>query len=165
MYAITLDNTIVRVSDGATIGQDARNRDYRDYVAWLEAGHVARLPDMETRRTDALRRLKATAMAVVAEIERDRRWQDHIGSIYAVRSRAGDPAATAVLTEQAAIVGVKPQTYLDSVIEREQRYQDRLMSIMTATMRAEGEIARAETIAALVGVDAAAIAALDALRS
>lgn len=40
MYKLTNDNDIIRLQDGATIPCDERNRDYRRYLAWVEAGNT-----------------------------------------------------------------------------------------------------------------------------
>jgi hypothetical protein len=39
MYQLTTGTSIKRLSDGAFIPNDPRNRDYRDYLDWLEAGN------------------------------------------------------------------------------------------------------------------------------
>ena len=40
MYQLTTGTSIKRLSDGATIPNDPGNRDYRDYLDWLEAGNT-----------------------------------------------------------------------------------------------------------------------------
>jgi hypothetical protein len=40
MYQLTTSTSIVRLSDGATIPNDPSNRDYREYLDWLEAGNT-----------------------------------------------------------------------------------------------------------------------------
>ena len=40
MYQLTSDDTILRLSDGALIPQAPGNRDYREYLDWLEAGNT-----------------------------------------------------------------------------------------------------------------------------
>jgi hypothetical protein len=40
MYQLTTADTIIRLTDGATIPNDPGNRDYRDYLDWLEAGNT-----------------------------------------------------------------------------------------------------------------------------
>jgi hypothetical protein len=40
MYQLTTGTSIIRLSDGATIPSDPGNRDYRDYLDWLEAGNT-----------------------------------------------------------------------------------------------------------------------------
>lgn len=37
---IDLSNSIRRLSDGASIPKDTGNRDYREYLEWLEAGNT-----------------------------------------------------------------------------------------------------------------------------
>jgi len=37
---IDLSDSIRRLSDGASIPKDTRNRDYREYLEWLEAGNT-----------------------------------------------------------------------------------------------------------------------------
>jgi hypothetical protein len=39
-YQLTQGTSIIRLSDGATIPNDPGNRDYRDYLEWLEAGNT-----------------------------------------------------------------------------------------------------------------------------
>jgi hypothetical protein len=38
-YQLTTGTSIIRLSDGATIPNDPGNRDYREYLDWLEAGN------------------------------------------------------------------------------------------------------------------------------
>ena len=40
MYQLTTGTSIKRLSDGAFIPNDPGNRDYRDYLEWLEAGNT-----------------------------------------------------------------------------------------------------------------------------
>ena len=40
MYQLTTGTSIKRLSDGATIPNDPGNRDYREYLDWLEAGNT-----------------------------------------------------------------------------------------------------------------------------
>ena len=40
-YRLTATDIIVRTADGASIPPDPDNRDYADYLAWVEAGGVA----------------------------------------------------------------------------------------------------------------------------
>jgi hypothetical protein len=39
-YQLTTSNSIKRLSDGATIPNDPGNRDYREYLDWLDAGNT-----------------------------------------------------------------------------------------------------------------------------
>ena len=39
-YQLTTGISIIRLSDGAFIPNDPGNRDYREYLAWLEAGNT-----------------------------------------------------------------------------------------------------------------------------
>ena len=40
MYQLTTSTSIKRPSDGAFIPNDPGNRDYREYLDWLEAGNT-----------------------------------------------------------------------------------------------------------------------------
>jgi hypothetical protein len=40
MYQLTTGTSIIRLSDGAFIPPDPGNRDYREYLDWLEAGNT-----------------------------------------------------------------------------------------------------------------------------
>lgn len=40
MYQLTTGTSIKRLSDGAFIPNDPGNRDYREYLDWLEAGNT-----------------------------------------------------------------------------------------------------------------------------
>jgi hypothetical protein len=40
MYQLTTSTSIIRLSDGATVPNDPGNRDYREYLDWLEAGNT-----------------------------------------------------------------------------------------------------------------------------
>jgi len=39
-YQLTTGTSIIRLSDGATIPNDPGNRDYREYLDWLDAGNT-----------------------------------------------------------------------------------------------------------------------------
>ena len=39
-YQLTTSTSIIRLSDGATIPNDPGNRDYREYLDWLDAGNT-----------------------------------------------------------------------------------------------------------------------------
>ena len=39
MYQLTTSNSILRLSDNAFIPPDPGNRDYREYLEWVEAGN------------------------------------------------------------------------------------------------------------------------------
>jgi hypothetical protein len=45
MYQLTNSEIIRRVADSAFIPADERNRDYREYLAWVEAGNEPLPPD------------------------------------------------------------------------------------------------------------------------
>ena len=40
MYQLTTGNTILRLADNAFIPPDTGNRDYREYLEWLDAGNT-----------------------------------------------------------------------------------------------------------------------------
>jgi hypothetical protein len=40
MYQLTTSTSIIRLTDGATIPNDPGNRDYREYLDWVEAGNT-----------------------------------------------------------------------------------------------------------------------------
>ena len=40
MYQLTTADSILRLSDNAFIPQDGGNRDYREYLEWLDAGNT-----------------------------------------------------------------------------------------------------------------------------
>jgi hypothetical protein len=40
MYQLTTGSTILRLTDNAFIPPDGGNRDYREYLDWLEAGNT-----------------------------------------------------------------------------------------------------------------------------
>jgi hypothetical protein len=40
MYQLTTSTSIIRLTDGATIPNDPGNRDYREYLEWVEAGNT-----------------------------------------------------------------------------------------------------------------------------
>ena len=40
MYQLTTSTSIKRLSDGAFIPNDPGNRDYREYLYWLDAGNT-----------------------------------------------------------------------------------------------------------------------------
>jgi len=40
MYKLTQFDTVIRSADGARIPADQRNRDYAEYLEWLEAGNA-----------------------------------------------------------------------------------------------------------------------------
>jgi len=40
MYQLTTSTSIIRLSDGAFIPNDLGNRDYREYLEWVEAGNT-----------------------------------------------------------------------------------------------------------------------------
>jgi hypothetical protein len=51
MYQVMASGLIVRLSDGAVIPTDPANRDYGDYLAWVEDGN-APTPTLDLDETD-----------------------------------------------------------------------------------------------------------------
>jgi len=45
MYQLTSSDSIIRLSDNASIPQAPGNRDYREYLDWLEEGNTPLPPD------------------------------------------------------------------------------------------------------------------------
>lgn len=45
MYQLTNNNFVQRLSDGAFIPMSTENRDYNEYLKWLEEGNVPLPPD------------------------------------------------------------------------------------------------------------------------
>ena len=45
MYKLTNTETIIRISDGASIPADPANTDYANYLEWVEAGNTATAAD------------------------------------------------------------------------------------------------------------------------
>ena len=45
MYKLTDSETIIRISDGASIPNDPDNTDYAEYLEWVEAGNTATAAD------------------------------------------------------------------------------------------------------------------------
>jgi hypothetical protein len=39
-YQLTTGNTIIRLSDGAFIPQDPANKDFAEYLSWLDKGNT-----------------------------------------------------------------------------------------------------------------------------
>lgn len=72
MYRLTISNALVRILDGANIPRDPGNRDYAEFLAWVEAGNKPEAPpvpdtrpavlaDFKTRREVYLNRLTGIA--------------------------------------------------------------------------------------------------------
>lgn len=45
MYKLTNTDTIIRIEDGAFIPMDTANRDYREYLEWIDAGNTPAAAD------------------------------------------------------------------------------------------------------------------------
>lgn len=51
MYKLTNSNYIIRLLDNACIPMDSGNRDYRDYLRWLDDGNIATPADQIPEKT------------------------------------------------------------------------------------------------------------------
>ena len=70
MYQLTDHDRILRLSDGALIPTDPDNRDYREYLAWVEDGNTpdpAPIPEPPVELTPAEK--LATTGLTVAELK------------------------------------------------------------------------------------------------
>lgn len=47
MYKLKNDKAIIRTTDNACIPKDQKNRDYKEYLAWLDAGNTPEPADPE----------------------------------------------------------------------------------------------------------------------
>ena len=66
MYQLTTSTSIKRLSDGAFIPNDPGNRDYREYLDWLEEGNTpepAPIPEPPVELTPA-EKLAASGLTV-----------------------------------------------------------------------------------------------------
>lgn len=73
MYKLTSGSAITRLSDGASIPADEGNRDYQEYLTWLDAGNTPAPIDPEPVPTyaEALRALNATFYSDRAALSAD----------------------------------------------------------------------------------------------
>lgn len=104
-----LPNGVLRTSDGAQIPNDANNRDWRDYQAWLVLGNVpdAIDPSFATAQAqqaqDAANRAAAKADATVALLASKTPAQI---DAYIVANVVDLPSAKAVIRALAQVCGV-----------------------------------------------------------
>ena len=66
MYQLTSGDTILRLTDNAFIPADNGNRDYREYLEWLDAGNTPLPPDPtpEPEPLTAQQKLEAAGLTV-----------------------------------------------------------------------------------------------------
>jgi hypothetical protein len=68
-YQLTTSTCIIRLSDGATIPNDPGNRDYAEYLDWLEAGNTPEpAPDLAPPPVLTTEQKLAVAGLTVAEL-------------------------------------------------------------------------------------------------
>lgn len=59
MYKLTNQNSVIRLTDLASIPFDKNNTDYKDYLKWLEAGNTAEQADVVLEPTVEQKREQA----------------------------------------------------------------------------------------------------------
>jgi hypothetical protein len=74
MYKLTNTNTVIRLSDNATIPFDEANTDYQEYLAWLTEGNTPEpLPSETPEKTVA--RLEASLDRKLDEVAKEYRYE------------------------------------------------------------------------------------------
>lgn len=162
MYKLNKNGGIVRLADGASIPIDERNRDYQEYMVWLDAGntpepYIASLEDAQgelLRQVNFLCDQKMTTLKGGYPEEEIKTWNQQVreAELYHVDPLATVPMLTAmstardlpkdvlasrIMTKASAFAGLAGQ-----IVGRRQKLED---DIAAATTLAEAGLL-AETI-------------------
>jgi hypothetical protein len=89
MFKLAKENYVIRISDGATIPADERNRDYREYLAWVAEGNEPLPKDPVVITGDQV------------NVERDRR--AHYGFMFNGKRYQFDPDSRARISGAATL--------------------------------------------------------------